>query len=367
MKVAYLLGSLSRGGTETLVLDVFKNSDKASYDFVGVHRKDGPLKDEFYATKPDFIKCGPKGFHFISYLYRLRELLKSNHVDIAHAQQFLDAIYAKLACMGTGIKVVETFHGYDFGTGWLNRLMIKLSMMFSDAICFVSEEEKRYYLEKYGQRFSSKSYVVYNGVNFDKIIKVKDTSTTSNDDLKPLQMGAVGNFVIGRDQFTLCKFLHLLDMEGVEFKFYFVGRRNDKEPWRFDDCVKFCQENGLSDKVEFLGARSDVPELLASWDAFLYSTDHDTFGIAVVEAIAAGVPTFVNDWSVMNEITDNGKLAHLYKTKNPEDLLRVFNDFLQNRAAYEQEAQENAIIIRQKFSIQQHLETLSGVYGVIVG
>ena len=63
MKVAYLLGSLSRGGTETLVLDVFKNSEKASYDFIGIHRKDEPLKDDFYATMPDFIKCGPKGFH----------------------------------------------------------------------------------------------------------------------------------------------------------------------------------------------------------------------------------------------------------------------------------------------------------------
>ena len=67
MKIAYLLGSLSRGGTETLVLDVFKNSDKASYSFIGIHRKDGLLKDEFYASKPNFIKCGPKGFHFISY------------------------------------------------------------------------------------------------------------------------------------------------------------------------------------------------------------------------------------------------------------------------------------------------------------
>lgn len=312
-----------------------------------------------------FIKCGPKDVRFMSYLRKLRNILKQNKIEVVHAQQAIDAVYAHLACMGTGIKVVETFHGYDFEAGRLNRWMIKISMMFSDAICFVSEEEKRYYLEKYGQRFSSKSYVVYNGVNFDKIIQVKDTSTTSNDDLKPLQMGAVGNFVIGRNQFTLCKFLHLLDMEGVEFKFYFVGRRNDKEPWRFDDCVKYCQENGLSDKVEFMGARSDVPELLASWDAFLYSTDHDTFGIAVVEAIAAGLPTFVNDWEVMTEITDNGKLAHLYKTKNPEDLLRVFNDFLQNRAAYEKEAQENATIIRQKFSIQQHMETLSGVYGTL--
>ena len=79
--------------------------------------------------------------------------------------------------------------------------------------------------------------------------------------------------------------------------------------------------------------------------------------------MAAGVPTFVNDRSVMNEITDNGKLAHLYKTKNPEDLLRIFNDYLRNRVVYKREAVVNANVIREKFSIEKHLEALSGVYG----
>ena len=81
-----------------------------------------------------------------------------------------------------------------------------------------------------------------------------------------------------------------------------------------------------------------------------------------MEAIAAGLPTFVNDWEVMEEITDNGKLAHLYQTKNPEDLLRVFNDFLQNRVAYERKAVENAKLIREKYSIGNHFATLKAVY-----
>lgn len=79
--------------------------------------------------------------------------------------------------------------------------MIKLSMMFSDAICFVSEEEMRYYLDRYGKRFGSKSHVVYNGVNFDKIIKRdgKSASLKASGVNVPLKLGAVGNFVVGRD------------------------------------------------------------------------------------------------------------------------------------------------------------------------
>jgi len=36
MKVAYLLGSLNRGGTETLVLDVFKKASQAPFQVMGI-------------------------------------------------------------------------------------------------------------------------------------------------------------------------------------------------------------------------------------------------------------------------------------------------------------------------------------------
>lgn len=190
MKVAYLLGSLSRGGTETLLLDVFRNADKADFEFIGVHRKDGPYKDDFYATKPMFIKCGPKGVRFVSYLRKLRNIIKQNKIEIVHAQQAIDAVYAHLACIRTGIKVVETFHGYDFEVWLRNRWIVKKSMDWSDAICFVSNKEKRYYLDKYGHKYADKCHVVYNGVNFDKIICKTGKSMSPNaTDAPKLSLG----------------------------------------------------------------------------------------------------------------------------------------------------------------------------------
>jgi len=362
MTVTYLLGSLSRGGTETLVLDVFKNADKAAYKFIGIHRKDGQLKDEFYATTPEFIKCPIKHKNLITYFKNLRNILKTHNVQIVHAQQMIDAIFAHFACIGTNIKVVETFHGYDFGNSRINQYLTKKSMQWSNGIIFVSEAERQYYLNKYGHQFESKSYVVYNGVNFSKIIP----RCPNTDPSHKLQMGAVGNFVVGRNQMVLCEFLNLLNQQGVDFDFYFVGRRSDAEPWRYDNCVKYCKEHKISEKVHFLGSRNDVPELLSRWDAFLYSTDHDTFGIAVVEAIAAGLPTFVNDWEVMSEITGNGQLAHLYKTKDAKDLLSVFMQYLDNKATYEAQAKYNASVIQQKFSIEQHIKELSKVYSSVL-
>ncbi|MFC2425947.1 MAG: hypothetical protein ACFNUT_05350, partial [Bacteroidota bacterium] len=50
MKIAYMLGSLNRGGMETLLLDVFKNARIAEYSFIGIHRKGGKYQFTYSAS-----------------------------------------------------------------------------------------------------------------------------------------------------------------------------------------------------------------------------------------------------------------------------------------------------------------------------
>ena len=367
MKIAYLLGSLSRGGTETLLLDVFRSAKKAQFEFIGVHRKGGPYKDDFYATEPKFLQCAPKKGRFLSYFKRLRNIFKENGITIAHAQQWIDAIYAILATIGTDIKVVQTFHGYDFGTKGLNKWLLKRSILWCDASYFVSESQKQYYIKKYNLKCLDKLHVVYNGINFSKFDIEKQPLELPENKIDRPQGGAlklvmVGNFVPGRAQNSVCQFLKGLKDKGVDYDFYFVGKKSDAEPWRYDNCVNYCEENGLKNCVHFLGGRADVPQILKHVDAFIYGTDHDTFGIAVIEAVAAGLPTFVNDWEVMTEVTQNGKLATLYKTNDTEDFCEKFMDFVNNVESYKTKAVENAKIVRDIYSIEKHIERLCELY-----
>jgi len=355
MKIAYLLGSLNRGGTETLLLDVFKNSDKAAFDFIGIHRKDGALKNDFYAVEQKFIKLSPKFKFDIFYLFKLRKLLKKENIQIAHAQQFLDALYAKIACFGTKIKVIQTYHGFE-----KNNFLLKFIIKKTDKNFFVSDYQKEIYIKKYNLK-PEKQATVYNGISFEKFNKNEQIHLPQANN-NGIKMAMVGNFVRGREQNTVCRFLKLLNNENIAFDFYFVGAKNNAESWRYDDCVQYCKKNGLCEQVHFLGSRNDVPAILKNVDAFIYSTSHDTFGIAVIEAIACEIPVFVNDWDVIKEIVDNGKLAVLYKTKDENDLLEKFLLFLQNKNRYDENAKKNAIEIRKKFSIENHLTKLNQEY-----
>ena len=355
MKVAFMLGSLNRGGLETLLLDVCKSAKQEGLDCIGIHRKGGKYTDDFYDAI-DMYQLSPYGCRYITYIIKLRKLLKQHNITAVHAQQELDALYALLATMGTNIKVVQTFHGYDYNKNFISKFLIWLTILFCNRNFFVSNSQREYYSKKYSLLPKNKLYVLYNGINFSKLSSLSKRDRYIQG--KKLNFGTVGNFVPGREQSSLCRFLKILRDSGVDFDFSFVGARNEQEPWRFDDCVEYCRQNKLEDCVHFLGSRGDVPQLLSEWDAFVYSTDHDTFGIAVIEAIASGLPVFVNDWIVMKEITEDGALSTIYKTKDEKDLLEKFIVFLQNRDSYYDKAYQSAIIVREKFSIKSHIKQL---------
>ena len=381
MRIAYLLGSLNRGGTETLLLDVFRNAGKSNLDAIGLYRKSGVLEQDFKESGLQIAKV--HSLNFIGYILQLRKQLLENNINIAHAQQPIDALYARLACLGTEIKVILTIHGYDFNESILGRWIIRFIIKHTDANIYVSDTQLKYYQKKYHLNHD-KQRVVYNGISFDKLevsetrrmnesIALDNNSGQILNDSKSLRaelqlstttllLGAIGNFNEVRDQMVTCRFLKLLKEQNVDFHFVFVGKRTDSTPQLYDDCVRFCEQNNLSKKISFLGSRNDVPSILHQLDTFLYATDHDTFGIAVVEAMAVGIPVFVNDWDVMKEITGNGKYATVYKTRDEYDLLREFMLFLQNKALYQAKANEAALFVRERYSIEKHIEKLKKVY-----
>jgi len=360
MKIAYLLGSLNPGGAEKLALTVLDNAKKHDLNFLCIYRHHGKLDNDFFNTGVKMIHLAPRGKYDLFSIIRLKRLLKKECVDIIHVHQVGDAMLAIIATIFSKIKVVYTLHGISYNRGGLLN-GVRFGLKYSSKNIFVSEYQKQFYISDYGLNKSivSKSCVVYNGIDFDCI---NENHYRNKNVGNKIIIGSVGSFVAGRNQLFICRFLDELNKKGVDFEFSFIGGKSIAEPSLFENCVDYCNNNGLADKVHFLGVRNDVPELLQKMDAFIYASVDDTFGIAVVEAISSGIPVFVNDWDVMIEITDNGKLATIYKTEDVDDLMFHFNDFVNNRKKYLDNAKNSAASIRRMYEIDQHIESIKELY-----
>ena len=354
MKVAFFLGGLRHGGAESLVYDICRKRADAPFDFCVLYRKDDDFSEAFRATGVEMIQVKRAG-NMLKYLLALRKAVRDHHIDIVHAQTASNAMVSILALSGTRVKVVTTFHGFSFSNApkWYRKLVYG----GSKRIVCVSEFEKRHYERKWGLPADNKLRVVHNGIDFSKLDSpIPDLTQPVQVEDKVLNLIMVGSFIEGRAQPFACRALHRLDQQGVPFHMYFAGRRDEAEPWRYDDCVSYCRENGLADKVSFLGNRSDIPWLLRQMDLFLYATDHDTFGIAVIEAIASGLPVIVNDWDVMKEVTRDGEWATLFRTGNEEDCVSRILAWMDRRT----EAPADAI--RNHYSIENHIQALHRIY-----
>ena len=354
MKVAFFLGSLKRGGAESLVYDICRKRDRAPFELCCLYRKEDDFADAFQATGAELIRVRRTG-SLLKYMRALRKAILDHHIDIVHAQTASNAMVSIFALLFTRVKLVTTFHGFSFSNApWWYR---KLVYGGSKRIVCVSEYEKRHYERKWGLSADNKLRVVHNGIDFSKLDNpIPDLTQPVQVDEKVLNLVMVGSFIEGRAQPFVCRVLHRLDQQGIPFHMYFAGRRDEAEPWRYDDCVSYCRENGLEDKVTFLGNRSDIPWLLRQMDLFLYATDHDTFGIAVIEAIASGLPVLVNDWDVMKEVTRDGEWATLYQTGDEEDCISKIRTWMERRP------EAPAEVVRSHYSIMNHIQALNRIY-----
>ena len=363
MKVAYFIGSLNRGGTEMLTLDICRKRSFAPYEIILIYRNDGELTEVFKATGVPMFRIKPKGMK-IGYFGKLRKLVKEENVGIVHAQTMINAAIAVLFTLFTKVKLVVSFHGL-FRSKWMSVLR-HFVMWNANAMIFVSGFVCDWYVKRSLFCPKKRCKVVYNGIDFEKFEKKYNTPDFLNGDyngLQKLRFVTVGNFVSGRSQIVICKSLKLLKDQGVtDFDFYFVGKRVDSESWRYDECVEYCELYGLMDFVHFVGSRGDVPAILQHVDGFIYSTFDDTFGIAVVEAMAVGVPVIVNDWDVMKEITRQGKYATLFETENEEDCAMKIKELVASNEAYHNKALKNVEEIREMYSIEKHVMNLYEIY-----
>jgi UDP-glucose:(heptosyl)LPS alpha-1,3-glucosyltransferase len=119
---------------------------------------------------------------------------------------------------------------------------------------------------------------------------------------------------------------------------------------------------GLQNRVEFLGARDDVPAQLANADALVLPSRQEPFGMVAAEALLMGVPPVVSQNAGASEIIFNGVDGRVVAGEGAGDWAEAIKDVIANREKYRAEA----LLRREELSYDSHLRKLMDVYERIV-
>jgi glycosyltransferase involved in cell wall biosynthesis len=156
--------------------------------------------------------------------------------------------------------------------------------------------------------------VIYNGVDVSAVEQRADAARRHH--AERFVVGMVARLEVHKDQPTLIRAAKLLRDSGRPLEVWLIG-----DGTRRAEYEKLIGELGLGDSVKLLGMRRDIPELLAQLDAFAFAAKPDEGqGVALVEAMAVGVPIVATNVGACREVLNDGGLGLLVPPADPQAL-----------------------------------------------
>ena len=98
----------------------------------------------------------------------------------------------------------------------------------------------------------------------------------------------------------------------------------------------FCRENGISDDLKVLGKVKDTERILSIADLFLLPSESESFGLAALEAMAAGVPVISSNTGGIPEVNQHGFSGFLSNVGDVNDMAKNAYELLSNPKKLEQ-------------------------------
>ncbi len=119
---------------------------------------------------------------------------------------------------------------------------------------------------------------------------------------------------------------------------------------------------GLRDRVRFLGYRSDVPELLAACDVFVLPSLYEGLPLALLEAMASGVPVVATAIGGVDEAVQDGVSALLVPPADARALGVAIRTLLDDPGLARQLGTTGMAVARRSFSVEPMVRQLTRIY-----
>ena len=219
--------------------------------------------------------------------------------DVIHTH--LNAcVYAALWPIIRRKPFLHTFHlpptleNNSFLRRTISKLLIGMRVMSPVAI----SHQNQTFISEYFHLPKDKIPVVYNPVELSKFEGLKPGEKTDFTFITAGRLSAQKN-----QKLMLRAFAAFLE-KGYEAKLVILGKGEEEESLRM-----LAKELKISNFVDFAGFVVNVQEYLINADVFLLSSDYEALPLALLEAMAAGLPIVSTDvGGVRDIVTDNGVL-----------------------------------------------------------
>ena len=373
INMLHLIFGLRMGGAEIMVTHYIKALGKEKYNhYVYCFGNTGPVKEKLEALGVNV--CVGKNIVSIKYPIRftksilllVRDLLKfikkkkiqiiQSHLRIANHIGIIMGKFSKIPAFPTIHNTME--FRYKRGFFDIRIVFIKLAdeilYRIADRVLTVSNETKKVVRKKF--RISDKKIIVVkNGIIFDgngqrKKIDEKDLFS-QNDVIKIL---AVGRLTYQKAMEVLVKATYNLIETGMkDFLVIIIGEGKKRKILE-----NMIHKYKIEKFIELVGIRHDVIELMKKADIFIIPSRYEGLSIAMIEAMACGLPIIASDAPGIRPYIKHGANGLLFKKEDHNELSKNIIRLANNKKLRKKLSVEGQKYFNSEFNMNNNIISL---------
>jgi sugar transferase (PEP-CTERM/EpsH1 system associated) len=336
LRVMHVLTSLGHGGTESVVLNLLRGLADQGFEqkICTTRGYDAQFVRERH-LEGQVESAGKSEVTFQFPLFRLARIMRAYRPHIVHTRNW-GALEAVPAAKLAGVPVIiHSEHGYEMdnleGLPFRRRVFRRGAYAMADAVFTVSKELRDYHTRQawLGQ---DRMHVVYNGVDTNRFSARPEIRQQLRNDFgwtaNSFVIGTVGRVVAIKDQKTLFAAAEVLAGAGIDVQVLLVGTGPELNNLRRDVAAM----PNLGGRVHFVGASSQVNELLNVMDAFVLPSLNEGMSNTLLEAMATGLPVVATRVGGNPEILDNDRCGWLFTPRDVGGLAERLTKLAKNAA-----------------------------------
>lgn len=366
LRVLHLITTMPVGGAENLLLTTMRGLDAQAFSSTLCCIQDkGVLGEEAERLGIPVISLGrmqTKG-HDRRVVSDLAQLIRQQGIDIVHCHLYHAALYGRLAARRARVASVVTVHNVYAQSKWHRRLLNRWLARRTAKIVAVSEAVGHDVL-RHDRVDQQRLAVIPNGIDLQ----------AAQSHLSPAE--ARRRLVLPEDAQVIACVGRLEKQKGHRFLFEALAelraRRGDcpylllvGDGGEREGLQQAIAALRLDDRVRLLGTRRDIADILRAADLFVLPSLWEGLPLAMLEAMAAGVPVVASRVGGVGEVLADNMDNTFGLAVPPADvaaLSAAIDELLMNDERRRALGQRGAERVGQHYSAQAMIARLTKIY-----
>ena len=332
MRVLHVITTLDVGGAERLMVDLLPllNEENNNSVELVVFKCAGKAFYQELKSKGVSIKVLSRSRNVYNPLNLVKLLPILGSYDVVHSHNTACQFYVALASLLTRCKakLVTTEHNSTNRRRSIRWFKPFDKWMYNcyDAIVCIADQTHNNLAEYLGNK--NRLHIIHNGVDVSRFLKPIGDISNKNEYVITM----VAAFRPQKDYDTLLRAMtHLPN----NYRLQIVGGGDAHEGARKKTC---CTQLGLDKRVDFLGIRSDIPEILEDSDVVVLSSHWEGLSLSSIECMASGRPFVASDVDGLHEIVKGAGI--LFPEGDDQELAIQIQNLCEHPVEYQRIARQ---------------------------